>query len=183
MSDKRTRGLRPLAGRLPKLTAPAFAKRGLVEAGVITDWPHIVGKELARTTAPVRLAYQRGERSDGVLHVQVAGGAALEIQHRAPQIVARINSYFGYRAVGRIAIAAGDLPPPPEPKPVPAPPAPEDEAAVRRSVADITDEDTRESLLRLGRSVAAQAANRPNPPNSATNASDPSGRSNDDEDA
>ena len=183
MSNKRTRGLRPLAGHLPKLTAPAFAKRGLVEAGVITDWPHIVGSELARTTTPVRLAFQRGERSDGVLYVQVAGGAALEIQHRAPQIVARINSYFGYRAAARVAIVAGDLAPPPEPGPGRGPPAPEDEAAVRRTVDDVADPNIRESLLRLGRSVATDAANRAVAPHSATKGGNSGGRSNCEEDA
>jgi hypothetical protein len=184
VSKKRIRGLRPLAGRLPKLTAPAFAKRGLLEAGVITDWPHIVGAELSRTTAPVKLTFARGERSGGVLHVRVASGAALEIQHRAPQIVARINGYFGYGAVARIAIAAGVVTPPAErQRREPAPLSATEEAELRRRVADIDDSAIRDALLRLGRSVAGNAGPNTDSPISATKQSNAGDRTNDEEDA
>ena len=51
-----------------------------------------------------KLAFPKGKRIDGVLHVRVVGGAATELQHLEPQVVERINAYFGYAAVGRLKL-------------------------------------------------------------------------------
>lgn len=166
MSSKRRSGLRPLAGRLAGITASAFAKRGIAEAGVITDWVHIVGPELARRTAPLRLAFVRGARTDGTLHVRVAGAAALEVQHSEPQIVERVNGYFGYRAVARLSLVQGPVTAPAKKagrgKEKPLPPGGEE--ALRTALADIPEGPMREALLRLGRSVSRRTG-----PKAATN--------------
>ena len=40
----------------------------------------------------------------GVLTIHAQSGTSLEIQHNAPQIIARVNEVFGYNAVKRIKI-------------------------------------------------------------------------------
>ena len=47
---------------------------------------------------------------DGVLKLRAAPGAALELQHRAPLIIERINLFFGRAAVTRLALVQGPLP-------------------------------------------------------------------------
>src|SRR5919106_1345380 len=99
---RRGGGLRRLPDLLGKVLDPASRRRGLAEAGVLTDWPRIVGEVLARRCQPVKLTGSRGH--GGILHVHVAGSAALELQHSEPQLLERINSYFGYPAVARLRL-------------------------------------------------------------------------------
>ena len=94
-----------------RVTKPLFGKRGLADGAVIRHWPAIVGPEFARFTAPEKLVFPNRERAGGTLHLRVASGsAATLIQHQEPAIVERINGFFGYRAVARLALRQGPLP-------------------------------------------------------------------------
>ncbi len=101
---ERVGGVRTLATLMPKLTRPILGRRGFAEASVITEWATVVGSELAGNSQPEKLVFAPGERIGGVLHVRVAGGVATELQHLEPQVVERINGYFGYRAVSRLKL-------------------------------------------------------------------------------
>ena len=52
---------------------------------------------------------QYGQKKGATLVLRVEGPAALEVQHQAPQIIERINSYFGYRAIEDIRILQAPL--------------------------------------------------------------------------
>ena len=106
---ERRSGMRALGAAVARITAPAFRRRGFAEAGILTDWPHIVGSQLASQTEPERLSFSRGTRVDGTLRIRVSGAWATELQHLAPQVIERVNSYFGYRAVDRLAILQAPL--------------------------------------------------------------------------
>jgi hypothetical protein len=152
--------MQALAASLPKIAGKALGKRGLAEGGLVTDWTAIVGEQLADATLPVKLAFAGRERREGTLHLRVAGAIALELQHLEPQLIERINAYLGYGAVARLKLERGPLPRPvrrrlAEPKTPPL--APAESAAIDRSVADIADADLRQSLARLGATLAAQA--------------------------
>jgi hypothetical protein len=101
------RGIHALASMLPKVTAPIFKKRGFAEAGILTDWPAIVGEHLAHHTMPEKIAFARGARSAGTLHIVTESAFAPELQHLEPQVLERINGYFGYFAVARLRIQHG----------------------------------------------------------------------------
>ncbi|MFN4283066.1 MAG: DUF721 domain-containing protein [Alphaproteobacteria bacterium] len=107
------KGLRSLAATLPPITAPIFKTRGFAEAGILTDWPAIVGETLGRRTAPERIAFPRGEKRGGTLHVTCESAFAPELQHLAPQVIERINGYFGYPALAQIKILHGRVAPKP----------------------------------------------------------------------
>ena len=82
---------------------------------------------------------------------------ALEIQHLAPQLIERINSFFGYRAVGNLTLRQA---------PLPARKAaavktqrnlsPDAEARLKRQLDSVEDPDLRLALERLGRNFAGQ---------------------------
>lgn len=101
--------MRALGATVRKVTAPVFRRRGFAEAGILTDWPHIVGTHLAAHSSPQKLSFPEGRR-DGTLYVLVSGAWAPELQHLAPQVIERINGYFGYRAVARLVLNQGPLP-------------------------------------------------------------------------
>ena len=87
------------------------------------------------------------------LRVRVGGAAALEIQHMEPQIIERVNGYFGYRAIDRLQLVQGPLPAPPlrrMPPPLDAARA----RAIETKVAGIGDPDLRAALARLGSAIA-----------------------------
>lgn len=144
-----------LAATLPGITEPALRKRGFAQSEVITRWSEIVGPELAAGTAPEKLTFRTAGHGDATLHVRVSGPLATELQHLEPVVLERINTYFGYRAVGRLALVQGPLPARPQ-KPPPAPTAALDDAeegALERSVSGVKDESLRRALTRLGRAV------------------------------
>ncbi|MDX2259873.1 MAG: DciA family protein [Hyphomicrobiaceae bacterium] len=112
---------RPAPGKsvgafLPALTRKAFETFGFASATLITDWPAIVGEEVARASRPARLVWPRAQagrrngqeidagRPPATLILHVAPARALEIEYARAEIAERINGYFGYRAVGQIKV-------------------------------------------------------------------------------
>ncbi|MFP3921126.1 MAG: DUF721 domain-containing protein [Dichotomicrobium sp.] len=117
--DRRGRyfGAKAAAAFTPELTRPAFEKYGFPAAALLTDWPTIAGRDIAGYTAPERLKWprQRGEPEEAVTHegatlvLRVEGPRAIELQHGLPQLIERINSYFGFRAVAQIRLYQAPL--------------------------------------------------------------------------
>ena len=152
--DNRTNALLSLAATLPKVTRRTLGRHGLAEGGLVTDWRSVVGEMIAERSVPLRLSFSGDERRDGTLHVRVAGALALELQHLEPQVLARINGYFGYRAVARLKIHQGPIPMAAKTRrPSPVPPSPAAEAGVGEMVAAVEDEGLRSALHRLGCSL------------------------------
>jgi hypothetical protein len=148
------RGLLTISTSLPNIAAPALRKRGFAQAKLITDWPAIVGEVLARETLPQKLVFPRGGKSDAVLHLRVALGFALELQHIAPQIIDRVNSFFGYHAVADLRYSQGPIPLQKRPRQVSPPRLSDiDEEKLKGEISDIDDPGLEAALLRLGRAV------------------------------
>ncbi|MGE0747827.1 MAG: DUF721 domain-containing protein [Rhodospirillales bacterium] len=145
-----------LSACLPRIGEPALRKRGFAQGELITRWTEIAGAEIAAAAVPQRIAARRDE-AGGTLHLRCAGAFAPTLQHLAPVLIERINAFFGYAAVTRIAIAHGRVAPPAGLRRRPAPAvAPETEAALAEKVAAIDDPGLREALMALGRAVAAR---------------------------
>jgi len=153
---RRASGPLAVAALVDKVTRPMRRRRGLVEPALVGDWASIVGAPLARQCLPERLV--RGPAgAGGTLHVRVDGPLALELQHLEPLVVERINGYFGYRAVARLALHQGPLPKAPEPKPPPPTPDPADAAAFEARLDGIDDAALRSALKGLGDAVLARS--------------------------
>ena len=153
-AENRTNALLSLAVTLPKVTRRTLGRHGLAEGGLVTDWAAIVGQTIAERSLPLRLSFTGGERREGTLHVRVSGALALELQHLEPQVLERINGYFGYRAVGRLKIHQGPIPAPPAARLPPAPPpTAEADAEIGGLLSTVEDDGLREALRGLGRSL------------------------------
>lgn len=149
---------RALAGTVAGITKPLLASRGFAQAAVIGEWPAIVGKALAEHTWPERIAFAGGGRTGGTLHLRTDGGAlATELQHLAPQLIERVNGYFGYRAVARLKLIQG-TPRAPRARPAPTrahplPLTPSEEEELARRLDGVADEALRAALAGLGRAL------------------------------
>lgn len=86
------------------ITRPALKSQGLAGTKIINEWENIVGKKLALHCVPQKLSFSAGKKTDGTLSIAVENGFATEIQHLQPLILEKLATYFGYKAVSRIAI-------------------------------------------------------------------------------
>jgi len=93
--DKRSYGMRSVAALVPKIARPVFQKRSPASAQLIADWDQLVGPELAEVSYAKRFAA-------GTLTIACTGVVALELQHRADMMIARINGGLGRALVDRI---------------------------------------------------------------------------------
>jgi len=145
---------RSIGETLPRIAGPALGRQGLGEAQLVAHWESVVGAELAQETLPVKLTFPAGARRHGTLKLRVLPAAALTVQHREPQILERINGFFGYAAVQRLALQQGPLPQaPPARPPPPRPLTPAEAAALSERVAQMTDSPLKSALYRLGAAI------------------------------
>lgn len=94
---------RPAARRLHDWVQPVVQKslrrRGFADMRLLTAWEEIMGKELAAVSLPWRV---RQHKDGAVLQIKVRGLFALQLQHIAPEILARIHRLYGYQAFARL---------------------------------------------------------------------------------
>ncbi len=153
---------------MPKVARAAFEAKGFPSAAVLTDWPSIVGRELATFTVPERLVWPRRgsgrdeqsrtgaralrtSRRGATLVLRVDGPRALEVQHTAPQLIERINSYFGYGAVSALRLVQAPVR---RTRPVQPARPPEEPPTDTGDLEQIENERLRTALARLRTRVA-----------------------------
>ena len=154
---KRGGGPRALAASLASATSDIFRKRGFADGAILKDWPTIAGEHLARHTQPEKITHPKAQGSGGTLYLTIENGSvALELQHLEPLLIERINGFFGYRAVARLKLTQGPLPPrktvsPAKSRPLSA----NQEKDLEERLADIDDDGLKSALEELGRAVLA----------------------------
>jgi hypothetical protein len=119
---------RAVGDLLPQVGGAAFRRFGFVQSGIVTRWAEIVGPKYAGVSTPESIRFPPGKKAEGVLTVTVKGAHASMMQHIAPEIVERVNRFFGYAAVARLMLKQGRVAErtrtaPPSLRPAPTPPA------------------------------------------------------------
>jgi hypothetical protein len=144
---------RPLAELLNKCLSDAFARQGFASREIVTHWPEIVGDEIAALSEPIRMQWPRSPEggASATLVLRVEGPAAIEIQHQTGLVIERVNRFFGWRAIERVALRQAPLQGRRKPAPQPA----VDAEAARRiaQTLAVADEPLRDALGRLGAAV------------------------------
>jgi len=160
-SDTRTRWAKPVAQSIDRLTKGMLGQQGFTHGAIVTKWPEIVGENVARHTQPEKIVFSRDGATGGTLHLKTDSGAfAMELQHQEPQIVERINTFFGYRAVVRIKLIQGPLPRTHKADQQANPPRPLNKAETRDlagTVASVDDPELKEALERLGEKILGRS--------------------------
>jgi len=148
---------RPVAELVPQIGRAAFRRFGFVQSSVVTRWHEIVGETHAKVCQPESIRFPPGEKSDGILQLVVKPAHAPLIQHVIPEIIDRVNRFFGYKAVARVKIRQGEVKPasagekrtaPPSLKPIPM--------ELGESLRDIGDPELRTVLESLARSMGSR---------------------------
>src|ERR1700748_594275 len=119
---------KPLSVLLSDVFSDAYAKQGFAARELVTRWAEIAGREIAVHSEPLKLQWPPpGEgqpQEPATLILRVEGPMALEIQHSSDVILERVNRFFGWSAVGKLALRQAPLarprrpvrPGPPDPK-------------------------------------------------------------------
>lgn len=156
MSRPRPTSAKPLSLLLSDVFADAYAKQGFAARELVTRWGEIAGPEIAAHSEPLKMQWPRpveGQPQEpATLVLRVEGPMALEIQHSSDVILERVNRFFGWSAVGKLAFRQAPLsrrtrparPKGPDPKAV---------AKVAESLGQIEDEQLRAALARLGAAI------------------------------
>ena len=127
---------RQIADLMPQIGRTAFRRFGFVQSSVVTRWP---------------------EKVEGILQLVVVPAHAPLIQYVIPEIMERVNRFFGYKAVSRVKLRQGEVKPrddmarakaPPSLKPIPM--------ELGESLRDIGDPELRTVLESLARSLGGK---------------------------
>jgi hypothetical protein len=147
---------KPLSVLLSDVFSDAYAKQGFAARELVTRWSEIAGPEIAAHSEPLKIQWPRpveGQPQEpATLVLRVEGPMALEIQHASDVILQRVNRFFGWSAVGRLALRQAPLSRrdrslasrAPDPKSV---------AKVAETLSSVEDEELRSALARLGASI------------------------------
>ncbi|MXO66878.1 DUF721 domain-containing protein [Altericroceibacterium endophyticum] len=146
-----------IADLMPQIGRAAFRRFGFVQSSVVSRWPEIVGERHAKVCLPEAIRFPPGEKTDGILQLVVLPGHAPLIQHVTPEIMERVNRFFGYKAVSRVKLRQGEVKParaevktkaPPSLKPIPM--------ELGDSLRDIGDPELRQVLESMARSLSSK---------------------------
>ncbi len=149
---------RAIADLMPEIGRTAFRRFGFVQSSVVSRWPEIVGPHHARICAPEAIRFAPGEKSGGILQLVVVPAHAPLIQHVIPEIIERVNRFFGYNAVTRVKLRQGAVKPPPAGEKTMAPPGLKPiPMELGESLRDIGDPELRQVLESLARSLDASS--------------------------
>ncbi len=194
------RGAQPVSDLVSKLLDPVIERRAGMTMDLIASWEDIVGARHANRSRPEKLQWPRppggdvsgdvrgdfgndlsGERSGSeaggaqafeaaTLVVACDGGHALYLQHDGDTILAQVNDYFGFSAVGRLKLVQKPIAASHRNKvgsrfgsdrQIPVGDATFNLAAAEQDrlndlVSDVEDEQLKNALINLGRGVFSE---------------------------
>jgi hypothetical protein len=146
---------RPLSELLGATLTDVLKAQGFASTEVISRWPDIVGAEIAAHSEPLKINWPRpvGEErpEPATLVLRVDGPAALEIQHLSAVILERVNRFFGWQAIGHIALRQAPLRHREQPTQRAADPAVA--ARIAEALPEVENEELRQALGRLGAAI------------------------------
>jgi len=152
---------RSIAELMPEIGRTAFRRFGFVQSSVVTRWTEIVGPRHARVCSPEAIRFPPGEKNNGILQLVVVPAHAPIIQHVIPEIIDRVNRFFGYNAIAKVKLRQGEVKPPPGPEPAKAPPSLKPvPVELGESLRDIGDLELRAVLESLARSLGSKDSNK-----------------------
>jgi hypothetical protein len=145
---------RAVSELLPAVGGAAFKRFGFVQSSIVSRWAEIVGERLAVASQPESIRFPHGKKQDGTLTLVVRGAHAPMMQHIAPEIIERVNRFFGYPAVAKLTIRQGDVATTREPRRAPPAlrPVP---AELGEGLKTIADPELKAVLESLAAGVAA----------------------------
>jgi len=146
---------RQLSQSVEKVARQAVGKDWGLYAALLDHWQEIVGSDYAQVTTPAKVTFphqpNEARRRNGTLTVRLPKGLAMEFTYKTEQMRQRINNYFGYDAIGKIAFDPV-FGAPPKPKIRPAA-DPEAISGIKNNVKVIDNSELRDALQCFGEAI------------------------------
>ena len=101
---------RPAGELVGDIAGTTFKRFGFMQGAVVSRWAEIVGDRYSRVSTPESIRFPAGKKSGGTLTLSVEGAHAPLMQHLGPLIIERVNRFFGYEAITKIAFKQGRAP-------------------------------------------------------------------------
>lgn len=157
---------RPLAEFLDVCLSPSLAAQGFATSDVIMAWADIVGERLAAFTQPLKIEWKKkAPHADpetrpepATLVIRVESAFALELQHLAPTIIDRVNTYYGWRCIGKLVLKQGPVRRVETKRPPVPTLTPEDREKVSVAIGPIEEESLKAALDRLGQAIVSSGS-------------------------
>jgi hypothetical protein len=157
---------RPLAEFLDVCLSPSLAAQGFATADILMAWPDIVGERLAAFTQPLKIEWKRKAphadpetRPDpATLVIRVESAFALELQHLAPTVIDRVNTYYGWRCIGKLVLKQGPVRRVVKKRPAAPVLSTQDREKVNAAVQPIQEEALKAALDRLGQAIVSSGS-------------------------
>ena len=150
----RAKRMRAVSELVPAAGGAAFRRFGFVQSAIVSRWREIVGPRYASVSAPEAIRFPPGRKSGGVLLLVVEGAHAPLMQHVTPEIVERVNRFFGYAAIEKVQFRQG-LVQPVRAKPRPAEALRPIPVELGDSLRAVTDPELRACLESLARGLGS----------------------------
>jgi hypothetical protein len=145
---------RPLSSSVAKITVATLDRKALGLGALLGNWGAVVGPQLGQSL-PVKLVRAREDGQGATLHLAVSSARALEFQHEEKLLIARINGFFGYKAIEKIKLVQRHslLPA----KRVMRAPSSMTKAEIETLVAGVENADLASALQRLGSAMSGRS--------------------------
>jgi hypothetical protein len=149
------------------LIDPILAKRAGINTLLLGSWDEIAGEQFAGCSRPERIRWPRqdgpdetgGGFSPGLLTIACEGSRALFLMHQEAELLSRLNSFFGFRAISQIRIVQKAIRIPTR-KPKVRPLDAREKNRLAGMLAEVEDPKLREALERLGAGVISRRPRR-----------------------
>jgi hypothetical protein len=138
---------------------PICQQNGFIQARILLEWEYIVSPQFAQLCTPIKVTFPLKQRTNGRLLLRATSSMATEISYLEPQILSRINQYFGYQAISKISLQQGPVALKiPLKKAIQRPLSPEAKSSLESQVQPIEDDRLRAALLSLGVGISQSKA-------------------------
>ena len=146
---------RAVSDLVPDIGRAAFRRFGFVQSSIVSRWDEIVGPRYADVSAPEMIRFPAGQKANGTLELVVEGAHSVMIQHVLPEIIERVNRFFGYEAVAKVKMRQGRVQrAEPKPKVTAAPVLRAPSVELGDSLREIADPELQAVLENLAKSLA-----------------------------
>ena len=81
-------------------------KRGFIHNEIITSWPTLAG-DAKNWSFPLKINFPKNKKEEGTLHIKIKSGLGPELEMQSKEIIDKINSMFGYKAINKIKLHNG----------------------------------------------------------------------------
>jgi len=94
-----------LQSLLPENAKKILKKDGFVYFEIIKNWKNIVGEKMFKDVSPLKI---KKINNENILTINVNKNIMIEIEYSRDQIIEKVNSYLGFKAINKIQIISKD---------------------------------------------------------------------------